>query len=202
MAVVQNVFEKCGGTGPLASFGGSTGNSTNVLIYNNVFVGERIADMYENHPANSNVMNHIFIRNNYFDLVGYKTDTTLATDGNRINNWPVMWQVGCSGNYYAETRVSSAAGQFPPEFFGLNSYHPVGSGTNLMDVFKWTSRKSNGAVSATGGGNYRPFSDSPGFRDMGCAWLLPFDLDGFSRSNIDPPGAYSSGNLQKGFATK
>jgi hypothetical protein len=69
---------------------------------------------------------------------------------------------------------------------------------NRVGFYRFTDyRAYDGATVGSGVGNYRILSDSPGFK-VQQDYLILFDLDGFPRSQIDPPGAYSSGNVKKG----
>lgn len=202
-AIVQNVFVRTAADSQpeMSLFSSGNFTSTNVLFWHNVTLGERIADVGSNGAETTRVNRHHWsMKNNILDLSGIKKDYDTTTDANRVGNWWIMNQVNSSGNMFIECRVNSAAGGFPPEFAGLNSHHPPGTGTNIVEFAQFTSRLAytGSGTAATGGGNYRLLSTSPGFRDMIPDWILPYDIEGTPRGRIDPPGAHAAGNVRKG----
>ena len=201
-AIVQNVFERTGNSGSPAANLASSGNlaSTNLILWHNLFLGERIADYGSSGTETATIWRNLWSQNgNIFDLTGFKKDWNTPSDSDRIGNWPLMWQVNGSGNMWVECRVNSAAGGFPPDFAGINSHHPPGSGTNIINFPRFINRKAyDGGTATAGGGDYRMHSDSPGFA-LSCERRLPFDSAGVPRGRIDPPGAFVAGNRRKGF---
>lgn len=211
LAVVQNVIESCGAAAASVAqiASAQTRNSTNVIFWNNIVLGERIADVGSSGSENQSVYREKWsLKNNIMDLSGIKKDFNTTTSILRIDNWDLMNMVDCSGNIFVECRVNAAAGTFPPEFSGLNSNHPgggtpLGAGssafTNVVNYPRFVDRKAyDGAGTiAAGGGKYRHFSDAPGFQ-LETDWLIAFDQEGFNRSAIDPPGTHSSGHVKKG----
>lgn len=201
-ALVQNVIERTGAAASPAAQIASIGSlaSTNILIWHNLILGERIADMGSSGSETALVWRDQWSsKNNVFDLTGFKKDYDTPTDADRIGNWTVMNQVNGKGNIFVECRVNVAAGTFAPEFNGLDGIRPFGQGTNTINYPRFTDRKAydgGGAVTA-GGGNYRLLSDAPGW-GLVSDWLIRFDMEGLHRGRIDSPGAYASGNARKG----
>ena len=200
-AVVNNIFEYVAtSTGPVGSLGSSASglDTTNCIVWNNVFVGERIADVFSSSSATTN-KNRVLhsMRNNIIDLSGFKKDYDPTADADRLGDWGVMFQSGCSGNSFLECRVNSAAGGFPPDFAGLQSYHPVGGGTNVMDYARWVRRAAfDGAGAQTSGaGNYRLQSRTAIHR---VHPIIQFDIDGYTLGLSDFTGPSASGNIRRG----
>lgn len=205
LAVVQNVIERTGAAAApcaqIASIGSMA--STNILDWGTLYEGERIADFGSSGSETTAVSRDKWShKGSVKALTGVKKDSNTPTDVDRIDNWTVMNQVGGVGNVFVECRVNAAVGAFPPEFAGMNCNHPgilSTTSTNVINYMRHTDRKAydGSGVAAAGGGNYRLLSDSPGFL-LKCDWILPFDMDGVYRGQIDPPGPYASGNVKKG----
>lgn len=201
-ALVQNVIERTGAAASPAAQICSIGSlaSTNILIWHNLILGERIADMGSSGSETATVWRDQWSsKNNVFDLTGFKKDYDTPTDADRVGNWTIMNQVNGKGNIFVECRVNVAAGTFPPEFNGLDGIRPFGQGTNTINYPRFTDRKAydGSGTAAAGGGNYRLLSDAPGW-GLVSDWLIKFDMEGLYRSRIDSPGAYASGNARKG----
>lgn len=221
MAIVQNEFENVNGgdssvvariltVADSNSSNDDTNPCNNVIIWNNTLVGQRF-----NVPANAGGTKVAerqlcsFLNNNS-DQVNVKTDQNLTPNAARIGDWPISFGVNFVGN----TDLDPGIGPFDNggwnfDFLGIASLMNTnfgGSGSTnfgpgaIWAVYtKFVNRQSAlGDTNITvGGGNYRLQSVSPHF-GIPTKWALPFDIEGHSRSAIDPPGAYSAGNVKKG----
>lgn len=203
-ALVQNVIERTGAAGSPAAQIGSVGSlaSTNILVWGNLILGERIADLGSSGGETVGVRRDKWsVKNNILDLSGLKKDYNTPTDVDRIDNWNLMNLVGFSGNIFVECRVNTAAGTFPPEGLGVNNNHPgiLNINTNTVNYPRFVDRKAydGSGVIAQGGGNYRHLSDAPGFQLL-CEWLYAFDQDGVPKTAYDPPGTHAASNVRKG----
>ena len=214
LAVVQNVFEITtqSTSQELASWGGGADSEcNNWLFWNNDLLGERTFDGYMNVNANT------FRRDNWSRLGDVVTQMNTKHDnhngtggpnGARLGGWPVNYGVGWEGVASLQSTNFSAAGSFQHEFIGMNSYQPRTSTydslgepngiPNPTNFARWTLDGSDygSVITGSGNGNYRLLSESPLFM-ISTPWVLPFDLEGKSRSAVDPPGAYSAGNLRQ-----
>lgn len=202
MAIIQNVFEVA--TNADSSFNICSRNTlqfTNILLWHNVWVGKRIAGVGYNDSGAAPAYRYQWEGlNSIYDNTGFKSDEHTTGDGARIGNWPVMWQVGWAGNMYVEsdTTGADAPGSFNPIFNGLNSYHPVGSGTNETFFPRYIDRRSQGGAYSTppSGGNYRLRRNSPALLQT-VPYVMSFDQGGTPRnSGNNFPGAYVFGHVQ------
>lgn len=204
-AIVQNTFEEnlypSGGGSPMigvAADGSTSAQVMNLIYWNNTHISGRQNFGYQDN--NSAFLDRKFwsVKNNNWDGVAIKTDTFNGTggpNGNRTGNWPLVYGVGWSGNVPVGMGAQS---NFPQEFSGLNS--TVSDSLVVTNWYHYTlfaGYNRTTTTSGTGNGNYRLLSESPVFFPP-CDWVIPFDLEGNYRSNIDPPGAYAAGNYKKG----
>lgn len=206
-AIVQNVAEWIS-TGNQVILGIANDSSlatgiTNVLMWNNTFVGQR-ANLAYNESGTAPIYRVQWqCRNNCFDDNNIKTDTfdVPTPSGNRVGNWSAMFGVSDSGNFYGNVNnIGTAA----------FSHAGVGSGTKMADGFcgtnsfetpetalalayqQFVSRKSyDGAANGPGLGDYRLRSSSPLRVNIGCDIVVPFDANGVARTSENSvPGAY------------
>jgi hypothetical protein len=206
--VANNVFELCI-TNDAAHFSMVGANTagvyvTNLLSINNVFVGNRVTSWYNSSGSTPLWRYLCFVKNTVYDVGGIKSDTFGTPNGARVGNWPLLWNVGCSGVVYAELGGQSPGGLgFLPEFSGLSGCMPQDWG-GTTNVWQWqgyatnnTANMQTGPHLPPGGGTYRTSSTSP-FKLMQHDWILPFDVEGNARGRSSPVGAYASGNVRKG----
>lgn len=173
----------------------TTTNIWNLLFFNNTLAGVKMNWFYNDElPTRIKLLN--FASGNIIDDVNIKSDEFSPANGARIGNHAVQYSVGWYGNMFPETHLVGAAGTFFHRFKGLNGFGE--ENTNRPTYLRYTDRKAFTITSSTvGRGNYRLLSDSPSFQ-LKAPWILPFDFEGNPRSEIDPPGAYSAGNVRKG----
>jgi len=202
-AFVQNICEITtnGVSASYSFFGNNTNHYTNFIFWNNVMLGKRIAGFGYNNSGTTVAYRYYWSTvGNIFDNVGLKTDTESVGSGNRIGNWPVMWMVGASGNFFQECDTSGvdSPGAFNPEFNGINCYHPVGSQTNETTFIRFKDRRSQGGSYSPppGNGDYRLHTTSPA-RLLKVPVKLRFDINGYTRGTADPPGAHAAGSGRK-----
>lgn len=196
-AVVQNIFEKTGNgaapVGGLASASSGT-HSTNILVFHNVFTGERVADVFSSSAETTNKWRiHHSIKNNIIDLSGFKKDYDPTSDADRIGNWSVLHSVNCAGNIFVEGLVNNAAGDFPPDWQGIySSYpYPIGERTNLVSYPSYVNRQST-AAHGTFGLGFGDYHINPNGPPIGRAvdWVLPYDIGGRPRQASGTSGAW------------
>ena len=193
-AIVQNIFEKCDdGPEALSNFIASESTSTNtpldnVIVWHNTFVGGRTGYGYNSDGSDIKHRRYWSIKNNFFDLNGTKSDIFGTPDGNRVGNWPLVWQVGASGNVNGNNEDMGAVG-FDFVFSGVKSLDP-----NAVDSTwaEFTDRKAwNGTVEGAGLGDYTPGPTSP-LLAMSNDFVLPYDIEGSARSSGDAAGAITA----------
>ena len=205
MAIVQNVFEFVANDAVAIQLGSSESYQyTNLFLVNNTILGEKLNFAYNDSGSTAKYRVSFGMRNNLIDDINIKQDVyTGANDTNRIGGWSVLYGVGCSGNVIAET-VSVGANGIGFEFCGINCI-----GDNLLSGTSATGRSTNflqfidrlaydgKTDDRPGNGNYRTHSVCPQ-TEIVTRWMLPYDIDGNARGELDPPGAYSSASPRKG----
>ncbi len=124
----------------------------------------------------------------------------IAPNPLRIGNWPANYQVGCSGNVFAEIVGVGVPGSFRTNFAGLKSLGPTisqaatgapTSSTNLLGYIQYVNRASFSGSSGTGNGNYQTLDTSP-VRNLVRDWLLSRDITGKVRGPLDTPGVHTT----------
>lgn len=189
-AFVQNVVENTNAAGAtrigvFSSAAGST-NSTNMIIWGNVFVGNGVFLGY-NDVGSSPWWRYLWsVKNNLWDSVAVKADAFTTGNGARIGNWPIVYGVGMSGNVCPTTYDPLSV--FLQEFSGLRSLHLYLNQTNWFQ-FRDLEASGFGFNPREGQGNYRLRNDSPVWA-FTADWVMSHDLEGNARSASDPPGAY------------
>lgn len=195
------IFERVSASGAsLAAFAssGSGTYSSNGLIANCVFTGERVADVFSNGTETTNKwrVGHA-IRDCIGDLGGFKKDYEAGSpDADRfLGNLGIMHGTSCSGNIWVECRVNAAAGGFPPDWPGMNTKHP-GLATNIIDYVRWVNRKSydGGGVATAGNSDVRLLSTSPAHQ-LKNRRVFPFDIFGNYKGNTIGP--IESGDVRR-----
>lgn len=218
-AIVQNLFEynTATSTAILRIAGGSSGVTvTNVMIWHNTLVGQRINRCY-NDTSNSAPLRTLWSEvGNIFDSTEIKSDTFATQNTARVGNWACVYGVGYYGNVDVEASTNGGAvgvnAIFQPEFPGLYSdYVPVSSSANTQASNQppngvtgmrdtsypgYVSRRAwDGSAIGTGYGDYHLAATTilRGKIPAGRA-LLPYDLDGVERKNdgTGAPGAYEA----------
>jgi hypothetical protein len=198
MAFVQNVVEIATNlTGPafsICSDGSSGTPMTNVLLWNNTVVGQRVNIFYNDNAANNPI--RIFGENigNLYDDFNTKSDDNITTfNGARTNNWSEFNGVNWSGWY----SVKAFAANFLGDWNGINAIYNTNSTPSLLHFI---NDQSNGNSSSTtnGYGDYHLTTPSVVFAVKQNKLMLPFDIEGYPRGLWDPPGAYSGGNPRRG----
>ncbi len=182
IAFVQNVWESLSTVQPLLQIAAddSTSNVSNVIVWNNTFVGERENFGYNEYNTQSGLRTNWSQKFNIFKERNVKTDTFTSgpANGVRVNNWAIIYNVGSEGNVAKELN-------FRAEFDGLYSGFP----TNPTFV---SDQSSTGTK--TGSGNYRLLSNSPvlpiGQLIPLARRVLPADITGVSSTSV-VLGAYA-----------
>lgn len=205
-ALVQNLVEVCAETSSQPIFGIAADSSTsatvnNYLIWNNTMVGERQNGPY-NESGTTELDRWFFsMKNNCLDCMAIKTDTFGTASGNRIGNWPSVWGVGNSGNFFGPlTNIANFPHWFCGGQPGVNSVEvdtTYGFPTTYQGFVSRQAQTAAGANNGAGSGNYRFVSSSP-LVLFKTEWLLPVDMEGNARGLLDPPGAYASACPRKG----
>jgi len=192
MALVQNVIENIStGSANLVAIAGdgSTGANAvnNVIIWNNVLVGQRINLAYNDTAANAPVRTKWSVKNNLADDYNLKSDV-FASDGGNVGNWSQLYGVNHSGNVWAETTNIGAPAQYLQEFAGLKC---IANGASQAATYlAFTNRLAFAGGSSTAGqGSYNLKVSSPAVglqRDL----VIPIDIAGVRRSPFSAAGAY------------
>lgn len=209
-AIIQNVVEQVGGSsaGRTFSIGSSTASSDdtnttpNILCWYNTSVGQRMNwQEGAGGAASSSVQAHreyCELLNNLGDNINSKDDLDYTANGSRTNSWHVMYGVGASGNIDLEAYGMDSYWNW--EFAGVCSYWFGNAGnTDATNMPAYFDREAGDGVATIrpGGGDYRVKSESF-LQTRQTRWVLPFDLEGCRRGEMDPPGAYCSGQPRKG----
>lgn len=200
-AVVQNFFG-FNGSSP-ATYGASFWQSddihaTNVMAWNNTFIGAKWNTFYDNLGSNTPTWRlQCQLANNVFSTKPIKSDTFTSDhpDGVRIGNWMALWSVNFSGNAYVMT--TNLADFADEEFGGINTWYGSTSPTNYV---RWIDeRVFNGITNfAGGGGDYHLQTQTPLHEFIKPRRVvLPYDIEGNARGYTDPPGAYNSASPRK-----
>src|SRR6185369_3273648 len=129
-ALVANIFEfnaTNNASQALANIAAdsSTGNVSNMIVWNNAFLGERTSIAYNETGSTPLYRYNWSVKNNIADDINIKSDTFPTANAARIGNWPVLYGVGCFGNFWAEKANMPASGSFFQECTGISSYEPV-----------------------------------------------------------------------------
>lgn len=190
VAIVQNLMEKIDEgsasvlLGICADSNACTG-STNMLIVNNTFAGQRCNIGYNETGSTAYFHNQYWLRGNIFYYVANKNDV-YGTDGNLFGGWWVSNAVGQNGNYLRtqpfQQQYAGVSGNFfdpavSPEGYVLDA---SATGTSL------------------GFGDYKLRSDSISLLVGPGDYFVPWDIEGQCRGLLDPPGAYASSCPRKG----
>jgi hypothetical protein len=194
MGIINNAVERTSASVlPIMEI--SDANHQNIIIWNNSLAGSRFN--HENDisaPLVNKVFTDYISKNNIFDARGdHRADIFGAGDSTMIGTWSVGYSVGWAGNW---NEAINYAGD--TDYWGLHSRDAVGVSatsqpTNLVRVVSNASRSGTDA----GGGNYRTLSTGNG-PVLQTRWLMPYDIEGNARGELDPPGAYSSASPRKG----
>lgn len=188
----------------------ATSDETNAvergIIWNNTFVGQRGPHGFDNASSfagsGSAERQLNTIKNNSCDNINIKNDKDSSQSGAHLGSLCVDNGVNCIGNVDPDTQWMDPA--WGGDFLGIGSYRATNSPGRGLDSgwavwHKYVNRQSASGLTnvIAGNGDYRLQSGSPEFK-LSTSWVLPFDLDGKARSAIDPPGAFTAGNLKKG----
>jgi len=199
-SIVQNVFINCMGGQPGAAICSATGNNntyTNLLFWNNLVEGGRIADFASD--SGSAVIPHVqfSINGNIWAYPGQKSDTDGTPNAARwYGAAEILHMVGGRGNFYIRNHVDSSTTSFRPFFAGMYTYEP--GYTNIVNFVAFVDRQAATVPTfPLGGGNYRELTQSPTFVNVYPEWVIPYDIEGKPRSIIDQPGPYTAGNARK-----
>ena len=193
-AVIQNVFEKVGQytSNPLGRMwsASTTLSSTNRLWWNDVFVGQRVADVdssgSESTLIHRSLVSSIGIINDTFGLKGdIESESASAVGG-----WPTKWGVGNYGMFHLGVEFPSIANPYPPEWSGLFGYTKPVNETNTYTFAKYFSRLAN-PEPGNGGGNYRLRNTSPVWQLQGAVQMLPYDIEGYPVGRVSAPSGAS-----------
>lgn len=216
-AIVQNVFEFCDSDATLVGMtlgadASTTDPLNNAIIWNNTLVGNRINEGYNDNGTTAPTRTLWSDLNNLWSERATKHDTFTGAGGAnavRTNAWAVLYGVGTRGTMNVEETGQTAAGSFMQEWAGLwcdqiaTSLQPPSGTARAMNYAKWVNRAAATTATtgdAAGGGNYRLQSSSPAHTVLQTKWVLPYDIEGNARGEMDPPGAYASAVPRKGGA--
>jgi hypothetical protein len=202
-AAVQNVFEGITNvtTTIVSQLSAGTGyHYTNQIFWNNTFVGHRTLLGY-NDVGSTPYYRHLWsVKNMLVDDWNIKTDTHTTKDGNRVGNWPLVWGVGCAGNFDIAGTGMGASDSFINDDPELNGFGGIGwycyflANSGSTSPSNWPAFTSDLASDAVnympGNGVYSLKSESP-IIGHPTDWVLPFDISGNDRSRLDPPGAFN-----------
>lgn len=193
---IEHVLDNGSGLFSLASNAVGTTNLTNLVFDCNLILGDKTQILYNDSGTAPLYRTACYLRQNIFDDINIKTDDFTSGSGARIGNWAPYFGVGFRGNAFLEVTNIGAFGDFLCTFPGLRAIQnnpPV-----PVTYPRFTQRGAyNGTAVGAGGGNYRLLSDSPLFRIVDGPTGFR-DADGAPRGTIDPPGAFVSGQVQKG----
>lgn len=203
-AFVQNVIESLRENGGAIAAGSADSLSTNTLnflCWNNTTPGQKANWFYTWNGVDGSATTITYITgilNNLWEEHNIKSDDYVpGPNSANIGNWGPLNGVGNEGNFFPEVINIGAPGSFLFRFSGMNTWQAGASGTTNTYT-RFTDRQAYAVTNDFGNGNYRLLTDSPAFRNIQTRWVLPFDIEGKSRSAIDPPGAYVAGNAKKG----
>lgn len=211
-AIVQNLFENVlSDATPMVSVAESSLSTpvNNGIIWNNTFIGSKWNMAYNDSGSTLMVRGYWSVKNNISDDINIKSDTFTAANGARVGNWPDIYGVAGSGNFFPEITGVGAAGSFVFEFPGINSFEPTpisgqppGDTPSIAGYIAYTDLQgfNGGASPTTGGGTYTLTSSSPA-KAVQRDFLLPYDMAGLARSATDAAGAYHYGAGGGGTAT-
>lgn len=199
VCVIQNVFEKCLAgerSGTIATTGSSY---TNFFGLQNLFEGGRIADYASEQNETTYIPRVGFsIKNTIWAYPGQKMDTDGASpNGIRFySSSECSHMVDGEGNFYIRNNVTTTTTAFRPLFSGMYTYDP--GYTNVDNFVQFVDRQAaTSGTSTAGDGKYWFLNQSPAFRNIKTAKILPFDISGKPRSADDPPGPYVVGNPKR-----
>lgn len=191
-AIVQNLWEcTVNATAGLGTLGGSNPESelNNIIVWHNLFLGQRVQTGYNDSGTATLHRRYWSVKNNYWDVRGYKSDTFGTAHGARTGNWPLMFGVAHSGDCDAGID-DIAADAFSGEYDGLYSYRDNSATAGTWAQFDGPLRYDG--TERAGGGDYHIADTSPMFARAND-WLIPYDLEGAARGDInESPGVYST----------
>lgn len=216
-AVIQNCIETVGDLAGDANNGrllsaavstsaGDTNPVERAIVSYNTFAGARGPHGWDNASSGSsevakrqgNVM-----WNNTTDNINFKSDQVSSANAAHLGSWPLVYGVGFMGNVEQDPAWMDSG--WVSDHGGISSVMATNvSGRGLTApwaVFHgYVNRQTASGLTNVieGRGDYRLISSSPLFRLNTTKWGLKRDLEGKPRSAIDPPGAYTDGNVKKG----
>jgi hypothetical protein len=200
-AFLCNVVEPVGPTSSAfigMGSGGGTSNMFNLMLFNNTIL-QKMNSFYDDGTVWPRLYSPTWVVGNFDDDCNIKGDEGSPADGGRYGNRPQIYCVGYSHNLLPETYNIGSPGSFQQGqtdgFPGVNSYatNSIIGSTNTM--WKFTRRGSFAITTGVGNGDYRYLSTSPAFQFVGPR-VLSHKTDGATTSEVDPPGAFTSGNLR------
>lgn len=163
----------------IAADGSTTSAVNNMIIWNNVFVGQRENIGYNDAGTVAAQRLNWSIFGNLMQDFNIKSDTFPTESGNRTGNWPVVFQVGSKGNVLADS-----GNGFDAEWDGIHSEQTSWTSPGPNAVFGFESfaaydgTGSDGTAGA-GGGDYR--TEYAGAQATMSRGPLPYDLTGRAR---------------------
>lgn len=188
---IQNIVERTGGTAVLISLAadGSVQHANNVLMWYNTTIGQRVNLAYNDTGSNPYNKLNWSIKNNLLSEHNIKTDTSPTADGGRVGNWPVVYGVTQTSNYYRARTTP-----IKTEFFGL--YNKKETGTTPANIAFVLDASLDGTDN--GGGDYHLTASSIKAIGRSKDILLPYDIEGSVRfidstENGGAVGAYEFG---------
>ena len=191
--LVDNLCEAFSGNINHFSIGGGTSvGITNMIVWNNAFLGNRCLTAYDDTGTTPHWRVLWSMKNNLWDWKAIKSDTFVTASGARTGNWAVVYGAGCVGELSpGMTNRYSTPAPHQERFAGIGSINAQLLQTNW---FQFVNIQSQQAASMSGMGNYHLLPVSPA-RGNGFAsdWVLSSDIAGNPFRAIDPPGPYAYG---------
>jgi len=197
-AFIQNVVEstKSGASIPVDVMFSARANEwcTNFLAWNNTVLGKYHMPFAQGGFTTISA-DHYMDANN----VWASRETIMDVANSNVsatNRWALLFGVGCFNNASTEIGLTGGAsvGANPAGndkgFDGVSSYFNVTTNSIAFQFFQngsWCGGNTNGL------GDYRLQSQSPAvIPALRGRPLLPYDIEGNQRGDLDPPGAYAS----------
>lgn len=206
VVVVGNLFETTTNDTATISYQFGTVptlNYTNVMIWDNIFLGCKSFIAYSDQGTNTVIRYGWSRYNNIYDDGNIKTDIFVGSGGGsaaRFGNWSMVNGVGCFNEAWLETIGIGAPGSFTMETLPPYTWDTTTGSTSSTNYPKFFNRMANDGNSPfmAGFGDYRLHSASPiRLRNSVSKWVTSHDINGYPRSIVDPPGPFG-GSPRKG----
>jgi hypothetical protein len=198
-AFVGNLCEMFAGNINLAGVhASSTFDATNGVIWGNTFVGNRVLMDYNWNGSAAKYRVLMTRKNNFYDWVSIKSDTTAPYVAAQTGNWAVVYGVGRKGEINAGTtnRYNTPVAH-SVRFGGIGSIEVYSLATNW---FQFSAPKSLSASDGVGMGDYRVLSSSPALRNgVQTEYIVPWSITGNALGALGSGGGVGAASPRKGF---